>query len=294
MELLQLNYFCDSAKTENFSATAKKYMVPTSAVSQSIKRLENELGCKLFTRQANRIKLNAKGKVFYEKVREGLNLLEDAKRTVKDDNIDANIKISIFINRRILMQTVEKFNQLYPQVNIVTRYMIPPEQEEFDFIITDAEYVGPTFAREKLIEEDILLAVHKDFLSESKKHLDSLELKDTPFICTNPGSSLHRITEEVCMNLGFSPRIVIRSDDPYYVRKCVETGLGVCLMPSCSWQGQFSKDVLFKNIANYSRPTYAYRSRSNPLSKYAKTFLEMLRTEFQAATQLNNHNRVKS
>ncbi len=293
MELLQLKYFCDSAKTENFSSTAEKYKVPPSAVSQSIKRLETELKCQLFTRQTNRVKLNSKGKAFYEKVREGLNLLEDAKRTIKDDTY-SKITINIFINSRIVMQTVEKFNQLYPQVNIVTRYVIPPEQEEFDFIITDAEYVGPTFAREKLIEEDILLAVHKDFMSASKKSLDNLELKDTPFICTNPGSSLHRITEEVCTNLGFSPRIAIRSDDPYYVRKCVETGLGVCLMPSRSWQGQFSKNVLLKNIANYSRTTYAYRSKSAPLSKHAEVFLEMLRTEFQAATQLNNHNRVKS
>ena len=48
MEILQLKYFCDSAVTGNFSATAKKFMVPPSAVSQSIKRLENELGTTLF------------------------------------------------------------------------------------------------------------------------------------------------------------------------------------------------------------------------------------------------------
>lgn len=48
MELLQLKYFCDAAETENFSKTAKKYLVPTSNISQSIKRLERELGVELF------------------------------------------------------------------------------------------------------------------------------------------------------------------------------------------------------------------------------------------------------
>ena len=42
MELLQLRYFYESAKTENFSHTAAKYLVSPSSVSISIKKLENE------------------------------------------------------------------------------------------------------------------------------------------------------------------------------------------------------------------------------------------------------------
>ena len=57
MELLQLRYFFDSSKNESFAKTAQKYMVPPSSVSASVKRLESELGCRLFDRQSNRIKL---------------------------------------------------------------------------------------------------------------------------------------------------------------------------------------------------------------------------------------------
>ena len=62
MELLQLRYFFDSAKTENFSRTAEKYMVPPSSVSAAVKRLESELGVQLFDRTDNRILLNGNGK----------------------------------------------------------------------------------------------------------------------------------------------------------------------------------------------------------------------------------------
>ena len=62
MELLQLRYFYESAKQESFAKTAEKYMVPTTSVSASVKRLESELGCKLFDRSANRITLNQHGK----------------------------------------------------------------------------------------------------------------------------------------------------------------------------------------------------------------------------------------
>ena len=62
MEILQLRYFFESAKTENFAQTAQKFMVPTTSVSASIKRLEQEIGCKLFDRSANRVILNENGK----------------------------------------------------------------------------------------------------------------------------------------------------------------------------------------------------------------------------------------
>ena len=56
MDLLQLKYFCDSAESQNFSQTARKYQVPPSGVSQSVKRLENELGTPLFERKNNKVK----------------------------------------------------------------------------------------------------------------------------------------------------------------------------------------------------------------------------------------------
>ena len=280
MELLQLRYFCDAAKTENFSSTASKYTVPPSAVSQSIKRLEIELGCELFTRKANRIKLNPKGEAFYRKVKESLDLLDDAQRELQGDAAGGSVKVSIFINRHIVMQTVERFIRLYPQIDIVTKYMGTQDEEDFDIIITDAELPEKEYAREPLIEENIVLAINKDRALAGKDHLEATDLKDVPFICTNSGSSLHRITEEICSELGFSPRIVIRSDDPYYIRKCVELDLGVCLTPAHSWQGQFSDQVLLKNIGSHFRTTYAYRSAGKFLTKSAKIFLEMLCEEF--------------
>jgi predicted DNA-binding protein YlxM (UPF0122 family) len=82
MELLQLTYFCDAAITQNFSKTAEKYQVPPSNISQSIKRLENELSVALFDRNANRVVLNKQRHIFYEKAHQALELLEDAKLSV--------------------------------------------------------------------------------------------------------------------------------------------------------------------------------------------------------------------
>ena len=68
MELLQLKYFKEAAKTQNFSKVAEKYFVAQPAVSHTISKLESELGVKLFTRSGNRVILNDFGLAFYEDV----------------------------------------------------------------------------------------------------------------------------------------------------------------------------------------------------------------------------------
>ena len=154
MELLQLRYFCDAAECENFSATAKKFFVPPSAVSQSIKRLEQELETALFIRRANRIYLSDRGAQFYAKVKDALSLLEDAKNQVRDDGVSGKVKLSIFINRRIVMETVERFSKAFPQAEIITKYNVSPDREDFDLIITDTVPGNSPFHRHPLLHED--------------------------------------------------------------------------------------------------------------------------------------------
>lgn len=285
MELLQLKYFCDAAESENFSATAKKFLVPPSAVSQSIKRLENEMTVSLFVRRANRIRLSESGRAFYKKAKTALNLLKDAQKQLCDDGCGGKIKLSIFINRRIVMQTVEKFSRQFPEVDIVTKYNALPEAEELDLIVTDAELDG-IFERRELLCEDILLAMRVDNPLATREHIAPEDLMQAPFITTNQGSSLHHITQNVCRNMGFTPRIVICSDDPYYIRKCIELGLGVSLIPARSWQGQFSDQIVLKKIGNDRRTTYAYRNTGKYTPKCVEKFAEMLAAEFASEQRI--------
>ena len=281
MELLQLRYFCDAAENENFSMTAKKFYVPPSAVSQSIKRLESERSVALFVRQANRIQLNESGRIFYEKVKKALSLLDDAGEQVRDDGSGGKIRLSIFINRRIVMQAVEKFSRLYPQVDIVTKYSVPPTAEDFDLIITDEQLSG-AYEKQELLHEEILLAMHEDNPLAGKETITVTDIMQEPFITTNQGSSLHNITRDVCGKLGFSPRIVICSDDPYYIRKCIELGLGVSFIPARSWQGQFSERIVLKKISHCVRTTYAWHNTGKYTPKCVGKFAEMLLAECAA------------
>ena len=62
MELLQLRYFVAAAREENVTRAAQKLHIAQPALSQSIARLEEEMGVRLFDRIGKRIRLNAAGR----------------------------------------------------------------------------------------------------------------------------------------------------------------------------------------------------------------------------------------
>jgi DNA-binding transcriptional LysR family regulator len=74
MELRQLRYFRSIARTGSFSAAAADEFVVQSALSQQIRKLEEELGVKLFERTTRSVRLT----------REGEEILELADRVLAD------------------------------------------------------------------------------------------------------------------------------------------------------------------------------------------------------------------
>ena len=280
MELLQLKYFCHAAECENFSKTARIFMVPPSDISQSIKRLEKELGQPLFDRHANSIRLSDAGRRFYLHAKAALEELSLATAALQQET--AQLKICIKVNRRITMQAVEKFRRHFPEVDLIVRHHADREDERFDLIIDGDDHTGEGYLAEELFSEEIVLALRDDDPLAEKNQLTADDLKDRPFITMNSGDNIHTVTRNVCNSMGFAPRIAIQSDDPFYIRQCVELGLGVSVIPALSWRGQFSKRVLFKALTGSVRKTYVcHQKHPSPI---VQNFINLIRQEFEKET----------
>ena len=68
--------FKEVAEVGNITAAAQALYISQSAVSQSIKQLENDLQTRLFSRNSRGVTLTAEGKMLYEYVRSAMGLLE--------------------------------------------------------------------------------------------------------------------------------------------------------------------------------------------------------------------------
>lgn len=276
MELLQLKYFCDAAETENFSKSAKKFFVPTSSISQSIKRLEIELGCKLFDHKANKISLNNEGKLFYSNISKALDLIENGKNSLLDQQgqICGDIRLSCLSNRRRVTKAIEKFTQSYPNVNFIIHHTLDLDID-FDVIISDdcpCEYSQKLL----LVDEEICVAMSKTNSLAEIEQLSIQDLKDERFITMTSGSSLHKITLKICANKGFVPDIAIQTDDPFYVRKYIEMGLGIAFVPTSSWDGLFPDNVILKKLNGLRRKSYAFLPQRSYNRRSIEEFLRIL------------------
>lgn len=274
MELLQLKYFCRTAKNESIAATAKEFSVPASSVSQSIKRLEKELKVNLFIRKANAVSLSEKGSVFLEYAQNALSSLSNGVDAVSDNKNHGEISICINTNRRIVMETVEKFKKVFPDVTVKISHSTDNFQEDFDVIIDKERSDIKNYTAEKLIKENLAFALSKK--SEFCQSNDLTSLKNAPFITMNKHTSLYEMTFSVCEKLGFTPKIAIQSDDPFYIRKCVELDLGVAVVPLFSWQGQFGDEIMLKELKDCTRTTFIYVNNKKQLPICANEFAKML------------------
>ena len=278
MELLQLKYFCDAAKTEKFSQTAKNFFVPVSNISQSIKRLESELGVELFNHRGNRVELNNEGQKFFEYTSQALAMLENGKQCVKDSKINFNgdIRLVCRTNYGIVTRAIEKFIEKYPKMNFIIHHNQEPG-ETIDMLISDSfphEYRNKVL----LFEDGLCVAMSKTHPLAKKERVSVKDLENERFITLTSQSNIKKITVDACQEAGFYPNIAIQTYDTSYLRRYISMGLGISITPA-AWRKKHSDYLEFKELENTKRLTYAFLPKGTYTRECVKAFLEVLKAE---------------
>lgn len=121
MELRHLRSFAYVAETLSFSVAASRCFVTQSAISQHIKALEDELGCKLLIRTSHSIMLNENGEALLPRAKEILKLTEDCKEHINALNNcmtgELRIGVGSFIAPYIRVAALI-FMERYPNVRL--------------------------------------------------------------------------------------------------------------------------------------------------------------------------------
>ena len=280
MEILQLKYFSHAAKTESFSQTARHFMVPTSCVSSSIKKLENEIGVKFFDRTANKIKLNEYGKIFLQAIEKSEKLINQAKTDIFDlsQTPFGEINLLVLTNRQKVTEAVSDFKRKYPKTSLNIRHQFQENLSTlhaYDVIITDQIISDTYFDKHFWLTEEICLAVHKDNRLSDKLFVSTNELQKEKFISLDKHSRLRHYMDVFFEENLLSPNLVIECDDPQYVRKYLSMGLGVTFFPKISWADHISNDFCLLRInEGLYRTSYIYINKST--TRLAQIFAQML------------------
>jgi DNA-binding transcriptional LysR family regulator len=121
MELSQLEVFVAVARERRFSRAAEKLYRTQSAVSQTIRKLEDEIGEALFDRSSREGVLTDAGKVLYEYAEKLLNLRGEATESLAELRELQKGKLVIAANEftvLYLLPLLAEFRRLHPMIKI--------------------------------------------------------------------------------------------------------------------------------------------------------------------------------
>ncbi|MDD9149443.1 MULTISPECIES: LysR family transcriptional regulator [unclassified Sporolactobacillus] len=239
MELLQLKYFQTVARLEHMTRAAKELSIAQPSLSQTIKRLENEIGVPLFDRKGRRIKLNSYGKLFLKKVETALSILQEGKREVSDLAQVKNDRIALAVMRTpIVPDLLSSFRKKHPYVRFrvkqISRDTVNRQLENGDIDICITPYYREResrFSWRELMNDEIYLAVPKSHPLASEESVSLREIAHEPFILKS-GGAFRETTDAYCRMAGFQPDIAFEVDDSLSIRGLVREGLGVAFFSS--------------------------------------------------------------
>ena len=114
--------YCAVVRTGNMSAAAKELYISQPAVSMSVRQLEDRMGSPLLVRTTKGVRTTPEGSMLYEYLEQALSLIKTAeKKYFEMVNLEAGeirIGASDTVIANYLMPYLEKFNSLYPNINI--------------------------------------------------------------------------------------------------------------------------------------------------------------------------------
>lgn len=277
MEILQLQYFLESARTENFAKTAEKHFVPTSSVSSSIRRLEKELGCKLFDRSCNRLSLNQNGKRLFQAVQIAYDEIGQAIKDISQfSENDREIRMLVRAMRSNITEYIIEHNKTMPHIRFKINFDIAERDfEKYDIIIDEKRDDYAAYERMELCRMRLRLAVSSSS-SLCRRKLTMRQLVHQPFISLGETSNMHKILINACNRAGFTPDICVLSNDMKYYEKLIESGIGIGIERDNPKSLQ-TRNIAYLDVADFNEEStvYAYYKKTTPHSNTSQ-FLQFL------------------
>lgn len=280
MEMLQLRYFYESAKTENFAKTANKFMVPATSVSIAVKRLESELDVKLFDRSANRISLNSNGKILKNALSIAFREIDGAVEEISAHKSDPReIKILVCGMRRKITEFITEYNAKYSHVGFKTVFNNDKtEFKDYDIIVDEEKSEYSEYDKIELFDMNLRLkCAANDPLCNQK--LTLMQLRDRPFALMDSKGNMNKILVNACQKIGFTPKIAVLCNDIECYETFIASGMGIGI----GRQGDTltsNKGIVDLNVADFNEryKIFAYYSQKEYYGKL-KSFVDFLKSK---------------
>lgn len=235
----QYVYVIAVADAGSISQAAMKLDIAQPTLSKYLQKTEQALGVELFDRSTIPIKLTKAGECFVEAGRRMIDLDRQLHKRLAEikasRGMDIRIGVSPSRSPYLLPPILSRFCAANPDIHIIVEEGVTNELNEkltsgkLDLMISLRSVSTEEFQREKLFDETILLAAHKD---RAQKGVDAQALlRAAPLISLGRGQYLRDIVALIAPDMSFVKPLV-ESQNIESALSFVRTNIGVTLVPS--------------------------------------------------------------
>lgn len=289
MTLEDLRVFAMVAAERSFSRAARKLRRTQPAVSQAIRRLEDGTGEQLIDRSSRDGTLTDAGEVLLDYAARLLRLVDEAAGAVADLRDIKKGRVLVGANEagvHAVLPLIAAFQQDYPGILVEVR-RIPSRQMAQEVLLRTVDFGVLTFnpPEKELLSlllgtDELVLLVKPDHPLAGRKQITMEEVGRQAIIAHNDPSPARdrvlRLYEQRHAPLNI--RISLPSLDG--IKRAVETGLGVALLPRRCALGEIARgqlaEVRVPELRSPRQLRFVYR-RDGDLSHAAQAFLDVAR-----------------
>lgn len=241
MTLKQLKAFLVLVRTLNYANAANELCLSQSALSLSIKTLEEELGGKLFKRNTRRVEITLEGQSLIPYAKKLLANWEDMEKDVKQrfklNRGTLNIASMPFATHAVLPEVMHDFAQQHPNISfsihdITNEKIIEKVQEGiFEIGICFEPKANDQLIFQPIFNEDFLALLPKHHVLAKQKSVTWLELCSCPFVTLQNPSIIRHVIEEHCAALQVVLDLKVECHQISSLSHFVAYGMGVSAIP---------------------------------------------------------------
>ena len=243
MELRHLRTIVAVARHRSFTKAAEELFLAQSAISQQIRRLEEEIGIQIFRRSSRSVELTDEGRIIVQHAHRVLAEVDEMQGEMEalTGGVRGTVRISGIwpFGGYDLYSVLADFRARYPEVAIhmeedpVDEVIAKLRADELDlaFASVDPDKIGPEFAATLLWEEEFVVVTALDHEFASRPHVTYADLIGEDLIAFRDNSALRRRFETTIGRHGIEPRNAFVCTEMTAVRSLASKGLGVAVMP---------------------------------------------------------------
>ena len=292
MEIHQLRYFLAIAEGGSFTAAAKRCNVTQPSMSQQIRRLEGQLGLKLFDRLPKGAVLTEGGRWLLPRARRILSEVDDMAVSLADD-LDigkGHLVVGCIPTMApyLLPAMVPRFLRSYPECeltlveDLTDRLVAMLIDHSIDMAILSTPIDNEAITLSVLARERLLIVAHRDHdLGADTESLTPADIDGQPAVVLDELHCLGEQLETFCSSRSLSRRIVCRTTQLATILQLVGLDLGISFIPEMCARADRSSTRKYVPLSGGGpeREIAVARHAARTPSRLARAFADLLRED---------------